>query len=163
MEFLNDTNIVVTIAFVAFVSILLYVGVPKIIAKLLDDRAAGIRSELEEARALREEAQTLLASFERKQKEVRSQAEAIVEAAREEAHLAADMAKDGLKASIKRRMQAAKDQIASAEAAAVRDVRDRAISVAVAAASEVIAKKMPAEDGASLIDASIADVGDKLH
>ena len=52
---------------------------------MLDKRADGIKSELDEARALREEAQTLLASYERKQKEVQEQADRIVAAAKEEA------------------------------------------------------------------------------
>ena len=122
-----------------------------------------VGSELDEARALREEAQTLLASYERKQQEVKEQAERIVAHAKEEAGVAAEQAKEDLKASIARRLAAAQDQIASAEASAVKEVRDQAITVAVAAANDVIAKQMTAAEGNKLIDAAIAEVEAKLH
>jgi len=104
---LNDTNFVVLIAFTAFIGVLIYFGVPKLLTKLLDDRAEGIKSEIDEARALREEAQTILASFERKHKEVEGQVEGIIEHAKTEAQIAADAAKADLKDSIARRLQAA--------------------------------------------------------
>jgi F-type H+-transporting ATPase subunit b len=122
---LANTNFVVLISFLLFVAVLIYLKVPEKVAAQLDKRADGIRSELDEARAIREEAQALLASYERKQKEVQGQADRIVAHAKEEAAEAAEQAKADLKASIARRMQAAEDQIASAEAQAVKDVRDR--------------------------------------
>ena len=79
MDFLNNTDIVVAIGFVIFVGVLIYYGVPGMLARKLDERAVRIRAELDEARALRDEAQTLLASYERRQKEVRAQAEDIVD------------------------------------------------------------------------------------
>ena len=160
---LYNTNFVVTIAFVCFVSVVLYLGVPKILAKMLDARADGIRAELEEARSLREEAKALLASYEKKQTEVQAQADRILEAARVEAAAAADQAKADIVTSVARRLVAAEEQIASAEAVAVKEVRDQAIVVAVGAARDIIASKMTAADGNSLIDDAIAQVGAKLH
>lgn len=160
---LGNTDFVVLIAFVLFIGVLIYFKVPGLITGLLDKRAEGIQSELDEARALREEAQSILAGYERKQKEVAEQAEKIVANAKSEAQAAADQAKEDIKASIARRLQVAQEQIASAEASAIKGVRDQAAAVAVAAASDVIAKGMTAKDAGSLIDAAIADVGDKLH
>ena len=153
----------VLIAFLLFVGVLVYLKVPGLLGGLLDKRAEGIKSELDEARALREEAQSLLASYERKQKEVKEQADRIVAAAKEEASEAAELAKKDLAVSIDRRIKAAEDQIASAEAGAVKDVRDQAITVAVAVAREVVAKSMSAADGKSLIDGAISEVEAKLH
>ena len=160
---LYNTNFVVTIAFVCFVSVVLYLGVPKMLAKMLDARADGIRTELEEARSLREEAKALLASYEKKQTEVQAQADRILEAARVEAAAAAEQAKADIVTSVARRLVAAEEQIASAEAAAVKEVRDQAIVVAVGAARDIIASQMTAADGNSLIDDAIAQVGAKLH
>ncbi|WP_095588431.1 F0F1 ATP synthase subunit B [Actibacterium ureilyticum] len=160
---LKNTDFVVLLAFLLFIGVLIYMKVPSTLGAMLDKRAEGIRAELDEARALREEAQTLLASYERKQQEVTEQSERIVAHAKEEAELAATEAKKDLEASIARRLQAAQDQIASAEAAAVKEVRDTAVTVAVSAASDVIAKGMTAQDGAGLIDAAIAEVKSKLH
>lgn len=160
---LRNSDFVVLIAFVLFIGILVYLKVPATIMGMLDKRAEGIKSELDEARALREEAQTLLASYERKQKEVQEQADRIVASAKEEAQAAGEQARVDLAASVKRRMAAAEDQIASAEAAAVKEVRDQAVSVAVAAARDVIAQQMTATDGNKLIDDAIAQVDAKLH
>ena len=160
---LNNTDYVVAIAFVIFVLVLLYVGVPRIVGKLLDDRAAQIKSNIDEARELREEAQSLLASYERKQKDVQAQAERIISTAREEAQTAAVEAKAELERSIARRLAAAEDQIASAEQSAMNEVRNKAVNVAVAAAREVIAGKLSAKDAGSLIDDAIADVDRNLH
>lgn len=160
---LANTNFVVLLAFILFVAVLYFFKVPGMIGGLLDKRADGIKSELDEAKALRDEAQSILASYERKQQEVAEQSERIIAHAKEEAQLAANQAKQDLEASIARRLAAAEDQIASAEAAAVKEVRDTAVNVAVAAAGDVIAKGMTAAKGNALIDSAIAGLDDKLH
>ncbi|WP_299876365.1 F0F1 ATP synthase subunit B [uncultured Sulfitobacter sp.] len=160
---LKNTDFVVLLAFLLFIAVLFYFKVPSLLGGMLDKRAEGISSELSEARALREEAQTLLASYERKHKEVQDQADRIVSAAKEEARLAAEQARVDLGKSLERRMAAAEDQIASAQSAAVKAVRDQAVTVAVAAARDVIAKQMSATDGNALIDDAIKQVDAKLH
>ncbi|WP_170755017.1 F0F1 ATP synthase subunit B [Ruegeria lacuscaerulensis] len=160
---LGNTDFVVLLGFIVFIAVLFYFKVPGMIGGALDKRAEGIKSELDEARALHEEARSLLASYERKQREVQSQADAIVAAAKDDAVLAAEQAKVDLEKSIARRLAAAQDQIASAEASAVKEVRDQAITVAVSAANAVLVKQMTATQANKLIDAAIADVGEKLH
>lgn len=160
---LHNTNFVVLIAFLVFVGVLMYFKVPAKVGGLLDARAAQIKAELDEARNLRDEARALLATYDRKQKDVQDQSERIIASAREEAMAAAVKAKEDLKASIARRLAAATDQIASAEAAAIRQVREQAVAVAVAAAGDVLAKQMTAEAAAGSIDAAIAQVDAKLH
>ena len=160
---LANTNFVVLLAFILFVAILLYAKVPARLTSVLDARAVQIKADLDEAKALREEAQTILASYERKQKDVQAQADRIVATAREEAMTAAAEAKEELKASITRRLAAAEDRIASAETAALRAVREQAVSVAVAAAGDLLAKQMTAEGAGAMIEASIKEVGERLH
>ncbi|MCV6825439.1 MULTISPECIES: F0F1 ATP synthase subunit B [Halocynthiibacter] len=160
---LGNTNFVVLIAFLVFIAVLLKFGVPAMLGGQLDARAEGIKADLDEARALREDAQTILADYERKHKEVQAQADKIVAAAKVEAEEAAELAKADIKASIERRLAGAKDQIASAEAAAVKEVRDTAIVVAVGAARDVIAKSTTAAEGNALIEDAIKEVGAKLH
>lgn len=119
MEFLNNTNIVVGIGFVIFLAILVYYKVPAMLAAKLDERSVRIRADLDEARALRDEAQALLAAYERRQKEVAVQAEEIVTAARQEALRAAEAAKVDIRATVDRRLAAATEQIAAAEQAEI--------------------------------------------
>lgn len=160
---LHNTDFVVLVSFLVFVGILLWAKVPGRLFGMLDARAVAIKTELEEAKALREEARTLLASYEKKQKEVIEQSERIVASAREEALAAAAKAKAELKVSIERRIKAAEEQIASAEAGAIRQVREEAISVAVAAAADVLAKQVTPEAAAASIDEAIDQVATRLH
>lgn len=160
---LRNTDFVVLLGFLAFIGILIYFKVPQRITGMLDDRAAGIRTDLAEARALRDEAHALLHSFDRKTREARAQADAIVAAARTEAKAAAAQAKIDLQASVARRLASAEDQIESARAAAIRDVRDRAIQVAVTAAGDIVARQMSDAQADALVDRSIDAVAAKLH
>jgi F-type H+-transporting ATPase subunit b len=160
---LGNTNFVVLISFLLFVGVLLKFGVPGKLTGLLDARAAQIKADLDEARALREEAKAILASYERKKKEVQEQADRIVASAKEEAVAAAEQAKVDLANSIARRLTAAEDRIASAEAGAVRAVREHAVTVAIAAAADVLAKQMTAQTASASIDDAIKQVGAKMH
>ncbi len=160
---LQNTNFVVLIAFLCFIGILVYMKVPAKLTGMLDARAATIKAELDEARSLREEAKSILATYERRQKEVQEQADRIVSSARDEALAAAAQAKEDLKASIARRLASATEQIASAEANAIRQVREQAVSVAIAAAGDVLSKQMTAEAASSSIDDAIAQVEARMH
>lgn len=160
---LSNTDFVVFLGLLVFIGILVYFKVPGLLAGMLDSRAEGIKSEIEEARQLREDAQSLLASYERKQKDVQEQADRIVAAAKDEAKAAGEQAKADLARSVERRLAAAQDQIASAEKAAIKEVRDQAVLVAIAASRDIIGKQMTATEGNKLIDDGIAQVDAKLH
>ncbi|MFN3605584.1 MAG: F0F1 ATP synthase subunit B [Cypionkella sp.] len=160
---LYNSNFVVLLGFLVFIGILVWKKVPALLGGLLDKRALQIKADLDEARALREEAKALLASYEKKQKEVQEQSARIIASAKEEAEAAAKTAKADLAQSIARRLAAATDQIASAEAGAITKVRNQAITVAVAAAGEVLAKQSTAASASASIDAAIAVVDAKFH
>jgi F-type H+-transporting ATPase subunit b len=161
--YLGNTDFIVTLAFLAFIGLMLYLKVPGKVGGMLDKRAADIKSDLDEARSLREEAKTLLASYERKQKEVQEQADRIVASAKDEAAKAAEVAKDEIKSSVARRLAGAEEQIAAAQSAAVKEIRNQAVTVAVGAATDIIGKQMDAAGANALIDDAITQVGAKLH
>lgn len=160
---LGNTDFVVLIGFLLFLAIIFYFNVPAMLGGMLDKRAEGIKADLDEARALREEAQSLLASYERKSREVADLAERIVAQAKADAEAAAAQARADLEKSIARRLAAAEDQIASAEDKAVRSVRNRAVEVAIAAAAETLAKSLGASQANGFIDDAIAQVERRLH
>ena len=160
---LKNTDFIVTIAFICFVGVVIYFKVPTIVGNLLDKRAEGIRKDLDEAKRLREEAQEIYASYERRQREVTGQADQIVANAKREAEAQAAKAKEDLKTSIERRLKAAEDQIASAESDAVRAVRDRAVRTAVSAASEILAQQVASGQRSAGIDDAIEDVARRLN
>lgn len=160
---LANSDFVVVIGFVVFIGILVYFKVPGMLMGMLDARATGIRNDLDEARAIREEAATLLASYERKTREAQQQADEIVAAAKADAESIAKQARADLAVSVERRIAAAEEQIASARDRAVRDVRDRAIMVATAVAGDVVARQLSAQQANVLIDSAIDTVQAKLH
>jgi F-type H+-transporting ATPase subunit b len=153
----------VAIAFVAFLLILLYYKVPKLIAKALDERAEAIRKELDEARRLRQEAQDLLADYQNKHRNLGQEADAIVAQARREAETFAHETRVALKDSLERRTKIAEEKIARAEAQAVDEVRATAVEVALAAAEKILREKMAGSGGASLLDQSIRDLKGRLN
>lgn len=163
MDIFYNSNFVFLLALILFFAIIIYYGVHKLIFKGLDERAKRIRDELDEARRLREEAQKTFADFERKSREVSTQADEIVEHAKAEAERAGEKAKADLRASIERRLKGADEQIAMAEREAVREVKDRAVRIAIAAAADVMRERMTAEKADALIEQSIDSVGARLN
>jgi F-type H+-transporting ATPase subunit b len=151
-----------TISLVIFLGIVTYFGVPKMITKLLDDRIAKIKADLDEAQRLREDAQALLADYERKRKSAEDEAEDIVTAAREEAQRLTAEAKAALEDMVTRRTKAVEDKIAQAEAQAMAEVRARSADVAIEAARILLTDQMP-EKGGALVDQAIKDVVARLN
>jgi len=153
----------VAIAFVLFLLILAYYKVPKLIAKALDDRAEAIRKDLDEARRLREEAQNLLADYQKKHRGVGQEADSIIELARREAEAFAHETRASLKETLERRTKLAEDKIARAEAQAIDEVRASAIDVATVAAEKILREKTSGAGGAALVDQSIRDLKGRLN
>ena len=150
-------------SFVLFIGLLVYLRIPGKVAAMLDERAARIARELDEARKLREEAQRLLAEYERKRRHAEKEAEAIVVQAREEAEAFAAETRDKLTETIERRGRMAEEKIAQAEAQAVKEVRSAAAELAIAAATRIIAGEVHGAKADQLVDVSIADLKDRLH
>ncbi|MDX2204855.1 MAG: F0F1 ATP synthase subunit B [Hyphomicrobiaceae bacterium] len=153
----------VAISFLIFLGILVYYKVPALLAKALDERAAGIRRELDEARRLREEAQALLSDYEKKHRNAAEEAQGIVETARREAEALASEMRANLKETLARRTRLAEEKIARAEAQAVSDVRAAAVERAIAAAERLLREKAAGAGGAQLIDQGIRDLKTQLN
>lgn len=160
MEF--DATFWALIALILFFAVLVYFKVPGMIARQLDSRIAKIEADLEEAKTLREDAQALLAEYERKRKAAESEAEDIVSAAREEAERMTAEAQAALEDLVARRTKAVEDKIAQAEAQALAEVRARSADVAVEAARVLLADQVK-ESGGELVDQSIRDVAERLN
>ncbi len=129
----------------------------------LDERAARIRAELDEARKLREEAEELLAQYQEREREAAAEAEAIVAHAREEAERIAAQSVRDLDDALVRRQRLAEERIAQAEAKALDEIRAVAVDVAIGAAREVIVAQIDEERGAALLDAAIAALPQRLR
>jgi F-type H+-transporting ATPase subunit b len=153
----------VLLGLIVFVGILVYMKVPDMLFAALDKRADKIRSELDEARRLREEAEALLADYKKKTGNAAAEAEAIVSQARREAEALSAEAKSRIEDYVARRTRAVESRIAQAETQAVAEVKSRAIDVAVAAASRILAERAKGESGDQLVERSIEAVRKNLN
>jgi F-type H+-transporting ATPase subunit b len=153
----------VAIAFVIFLGILVYFGAHRRIADSLDQRQTRIKAELDEARRLREEAQALLAEFERKGREAEGEAAASIAGATAEAERLAVEAKARMEDFVARRTKMAEAKIAQAEAQALADVRWAGADAAAAAAEKILANTAKGKLAEDLLTKGIEDVRNKFN
>jgi F-type H+-transporting ATPase subunit b len=163
MHFEFDAEFWVAVAFVLFIAVLFKLGAHRVILGALDDRGARIKAELDEARRVREEAQALLADYQRRRGEADREAEAIVVAAKAEAERLAAEAKTKVEDFVARRTQLAQSKIAQAEAQALADVRAAAADAAVAAAEKILGDTTRGKVGDDLIAQGIRELKAKLN
>ncbi len=163
MALFSDPGFWVGVSFVLFVLLIVYYKVPGQITKALDERADRIRHELDDAQRLREEAQALLAEYQRKRTEAEKEAEDIVTQAKAEAEAYAEETRRKLAESVERRTVLAEQKIAQAETSAMNEVRAAATDLAIAAAERIIAAEVQGKKADDMIDDSITAVKTRLN
>jgi F-type H+-transporting ATPase subunit b len=163
IELLGDAEFWVAVAFVIFVAGMGYLGVHKMVAKSLDERADKIKAELDEARKLKDEAAQLLAEYQRKRQQAEAEAQDIIAGAKAEADRLAIEAKAKIEEFIARRTKMAETKIAQAEAQATADVRAAAADAAIAAAEKILTQETKGKLAGELIAKGIEDVRKKLN
>ena len=158
-----DATFFAFVGLVLFLALIVYLKVPGMVAKSLDARADEIRNELAEAKRLREEAQALLAEYQRKRKEAEAEAAGIVASAEREAQALTAEAKQKTEEFVARRNALSEQKIKQAESDAINAVRSAAVDLAIAAAENVIAKKSDAAVQADLFNRALGDVKTRLN
>ena len=158
----DDPTFWVLVAFVIFV-LAIFRPLGRGLTAALDKRAGQIKNDLDEAERLRIEAQDLLASYQRRQRDAVEEAENIVNQAREEADRMRARAAQELERSVERREQQALDRIAQAETQATADVRSLAVDVALDATRRLLEDELSAEKADAMVDEAIGDLPGKIH
>jgi F-type H+-transporting ATPase subunit b len=158
-----DAEFWVAVAFVAFLGVLVYFGAHKMMVNYIDQRRDRIKAELDEALRLKEEAQALLAQYQRKQREAVEEAAAIIAGATAEAERMMAEAKAKMEEFIARRSKMAETKIAQAEAQALADVRAAAAEAAVSAAQTILTQTVKGDVADRLIVKGVDDVKSKLN
>ena len=153
----------VAIAFVIFLCLLVYLGAHRRVIDGIDQRKARIQAELDEARRLREEAQALLAEYQRKHGEADREAEAIIASANVEAERLAAEGKARMEDFVTRRTKMAETKIAQAEAQALAEVRSAAADAAVAAAEKILSTATKGKIADDLVARGIADLRKRFN
>ena len=161
MEGIVMESVWVAVGFAAFVA-LVWRKAGSALSAMLDARSKKIRTELDEARALREEALDELHQFQRLHREAADEAKTILKTAEATAERIRENAEKAGEDAIKRREQQATAKIKAAEAAMISDLREKAASLAIASAAEIITSKLDDKAGMGLIDEAAAEI-EKLN
>jgi F-type H+-transporting ATPase subunit b len=160
---LYEAEFWVAVAFVVLIAILWKVGAFRTATTALDDRANRIKTELDDARRLKDEAQALLAASERRHSEAEREAQDIIASARADAERVAEEARMKAEEFVARRTKMAETKIAQAESQAVADVRAAAADAAVAASEKILSESVRGKAADDLIAQGISELRSKLN
>ena len=160
---LNNTNFVVTIAFLAFIGIVLYFKVPTKVNGLLDDRSTTIKEEIEGANKILEESKSLLAELEREHKQNIEKAQKIISDAETEAKRMISDSKKEIRHSVERKVKLAEEQIKATEASVIKSIKDRAIDNSVLLAEQQLSIQATSKANNLIIDKSIEQIKKSLN
>ncbi len=163
MEFFRHAENWVLVSFLLFLALLAYLKVPAMLGKMLDERATKIAKELDDAKALRVEAEGLVAQYKKKLADAERQAVDIIEGAKSDAAAYVEESKKKLSETLDRRTRQAEYKISQAQAAAEKQVRESAADLAVSMATQKLAVQAKGKGGESLVTESIGAVKNRLN
>ena len=158
----QDPTFWVLVAFIGFIGVLVYFKVPGMVTKALDARAEKIQMDLEEADALLKEAQDLLASYQKKQRDSSDESQAIQARAREEAKRILENGRVRLEESLQRREKLAMDRITQAEASALSEIQALTVDIALDATHELLATNVSDDKANAMLNDAIKELPDHL-
>ena len=159
----QDPTFWVLVAFIGFVGVLVYFKVPGMVTKGLDARAEKIKADLEDADALLKEAQDLLASYQKKQREAADEAQEIKARAKEEGKRIVENGRARLEDSLQRREKLAVDRITQAEASALDEIRTRTVDIALDATRDLLADNLSDHKANAMLDDAIKELPGRLN
>jgi len=146
----------VALSMAVLIGIMLWKKVPGVVTSGLDSSIAEIRKQLDEAKALRAEAEALRKEYADKIANAEKDAADMLAHAKHEAEAIVAKAEADTTALIARREKMAEDKIGAAERGAVAELRAKAAEAATSAARGLIASNHDAKADKPLVDAAIA-------
>ena len=159
---MNTPEFWVAVGFLILLAVL-FKPAKKMIIASLDSRAEKIRSSLDEAEKLREEAQHVLADYQRKQREAAKEIEGLVANARSQAETMRCEAENSVKNALARREQVALEKISQKEADAIAEVRNLAVDMAIKASGELLERRLGQKQSQELIETAIKELPRNLQ
>jgi len=160
---LSNPEFWVAIGLIIFIGILVLAGVPRLAAGKLDEAAAKIQGELDEASRLRTEAEALLATIRAEKAEAEAQAAEMLRAAEADARIMEVEAKAKLEETLARRQALAERRIAQAEAQATTEVKQAAADLAARTAEQILTARVAGQKTDPLLDAAIGQITGRLN
>lgn len=160
-EKLNLGDIIVTVTLFLILLALLKKFAWGPLMGVMDQRAEMIANEIEQAEKSRIESKEMLEEQRALLKEAQTNAQAIVESAREQGENQREEIVKAARNEVARMKEAAQLEIASEREKAIQAVREEFVSLSVLAASKVLGKQVSEEDNRALIEETIAKAGDQ--
>jgi F-type H+-transporting ATPase subunit b len=142
--------------------VLVWKPVRKNVLGALDARAEKIRTELDEAQRLHEEAKALLAKYQRQLHEGEKLASDILAQGDAQRQRFEEKMRADYEVAVKRRTDLAMERIAQEEARAVQEVRGRAADLAIRSTRRLLVEKVGAGEAQTLVQGAIEEVKRKL-
>jgi F-type H+-transporting ATPase subunit b len=158
MEFFQQPASWVFIAFLIFVSIALYLKVPKMVTKLLDEQIDKIRNDLDDARELKENANSLLAEYERKIESANKEVEIIINQAKTNAEIYEKESNIKIEEFILRSEKQSVVKIQQAEKSAINKINEEIINISIEVSEKIISNKMDDKNSDQLFESSIDQI-----
>jgi F-type H+-transporting ATPase subunit b len=161
MEFFSQPASWTLVAFTIFVVIAIYLKAPSIVAKLLDEQIERVKKELSDAIDLKEEANSLLAEYQRKKEAAEQEAIEIISSAKERAKTYESSALIKSEEIIKRQEVQSIEKINQAEIQAMSRIRKTIIDQSIDSAEKLVSEKISTEKSDQILSDSLKDL-DKL-
>ena len=158
-----DESFFVAVSFFTVIGAFIYLKLPSKLMQTLDEKSAEIAKELDDAKALRAEAEKVLADYEAQRKQAETQAEQIIADAKNMAEKTAAEASEAMQAAMERRSKQAEEKIARAQESLEKEVRAAITALAIDAAAHLVADSMSDDMAQKLVDDNIAELADRLN
>lgn len=152
----------VAIGFILFILLLIYFKIPNQITKILDDRSKKIKDELDEAKRLREEAQTILSEFQKKNTEAEQTAKTIIDNAKKLAKNYEKDAKDKFDQNVVRKKKLLDEKLNRLENDAINQIKDNITDIVLETVkNSVKGNNIKPKVSQEIIDQGIEQIGEK--
>lgn len=146
----QDPTFWVAVAFCLTVLVIVKLA-GKSISDILQARADGIASKLEEARKLRDEAEALLQEYQKKQDNARQEMDTALDSAKIRAEQLKKSIQTEFDEKLKNKEAAAEARLARAAEEATEEVRNLAVSVALKTLEKILSEKLTEEQSGKLV------------
>jgi len=161
MEFFSQPASWTLVAFIIFIGIAIYLKVPSMVTTLLDEQIERVKKELSDAIDLKEEANSLLAEYQRKKEAAEQEAMTIITTAKERASAYESLALVKSKEIIKRQEAQSIEKINQAEIQAMSRISKTIIEQSIDSAEKLVSEKISSEKSDQIFADSLKDL-DKL-
>ena len=133
-----DATFWVAISFLIFVGVIFYFKVPQKIDKSLVENIKKIKSEINNAEKLKDEAKSMLSEYESKVSKSKEEIKKLIQKAEKQAESNIIKTNEEFHNIIENRKKAAEEKIKQMKAQAIKDVKNSSVNIAISSVEKII-------------------------